>query len=406
MQSIPECAAEIGRQLARLSRSIANAGGNGELAPRGLLQPPFGNLEMSDWLRSIQLWREHGRVLIRQQPSRSCPSCEGTEHRLLFNSFDDYPYVDCLACGTWYIPYVVDEALFDAYYARCPEAYEIVVRFTAQRLEAGRAESDRVRMDAYFAEVEPLLTDGARTYLDVGCGVGHSLEVASDRGWTACGVDTSPSIIEAGRKRGFNIVHPNDLERDTSFSLVSLWETLEHLNDPFGVLSAISPRLDEDGLLAITIPNLQALEARLMRQDVAWINGGAGFGTVHINLFQPSSVEHLLGRAGLRVIGWDGQYGCNTYELASYMLGRHRGAWDYARGVKVEHNLSNDALAFLNWISPAWAVLSRQLLMTPILKVMVSKTKDENRLAKLRSEYASAKRLQILAAIDAAYPEA
>lgn len=404
MHNVAECAAEIGRQLARISRSLAN-GTDAQLAPRGSLEPPFGNSEITDWVRSIELWREHGSILIRGQASRLCPACGANKHRLLFSSFDDYPYVDCLTCGTWYIPHVVDEELFGAYYKRCPEAYEIVERFTAQRLEVGRAESDRVRMDDYFAEVEPLLSGQARNFLDVGCGVGHSLEVAADRGWAACGVDTSPSIIEAGRKRGLNIVHPDEIEQGRSFSLIALWETLEHLNDPFGVLSAVFPRLDNEGLLAITVPNQQALEARLMRQDVAWINGGAGFGTVHINLFQPSSLEHLLGRVGFQIVGWDGQFGCNAYELASYMLGRHRGAWDYARGAKVEHHLSTDAMAFLNWVAPACAVLSRQLLMAPILKVIVSKSRDENRLAKLRADYAAAKRLQILTAIDAVYPE-
>ena len=405
MQDVPQIAAEIGRQLARLSRSLANADPDGRPAPRGALQPPFGNSEISDWVRSIHLWREHGSALVRDQPGRSCPACGGIDHRFLFYSFDQYPYVDCLACGTWYVPHVVDGHLFEEYYKRCPEAYEIVERFTRQRLEAGRATADRDRVSAYFAEVEPLLGSSVRNYLDVGCGVGHSLEVAAERGWNACGLDTSPSIIEAGRQRGLRIFHPDQVRLDETFGLVSLWETLEHVNDPLGMLARIVPVLHEDGLLAITVPNVLAIEARVMRQDVAWISGGAGFGTVHINLFQPSSLEHLLARAGLQVVGWDGQYSCNANELASYVLGRHRGAWDYARGATVEQNLSEDALCLLNWVGPAWSVLSRQLLLTPILKVMATKSRDADRLATLGARYAAARRAEILASLDAAYPE-
>jgi SAM-dependent methyltransferase len=299
----------------------------------------------------------------------------------------------------------VDERLFDEYYQRCPEAYEIVQRFTRQRLEAERAEADRIRVTRYFAELEPLLGGSARKYLDVGCGVGHALEIAAERGWSAWGLDTSPSIIAAGRQRGLRVCHPDEVSLDDTFALVSLWETLEHVNQPYEMLSGIVPRLDADGLLAITVPNALAIEARTMRQDVAWISGGAGFGTVHINLFQPSSLAHLLGRAGLQVVGWDGEYGSNVNELASYMLGRHRGAWDYARGAAVEQALPEEAIWFLNWVAPAWTVLSRQLLMTPVLKVIVSTSTRPDHLSALRSKYAAARRAQIIAALDEVYPE-
>lgn len=404
MQDLPQFAAEIGRQLARLTRSLANAGPDEQAVPPGTLQPPFGNSDISSWVRSIQLWREHGSMLIRHQPARSCPACGGTGQRPLFESFDQYPYVDCLACGTWYIPYVVDEQLFDEYYKRCPEAYEIVEGFTRQRLEPERTAADRTRISSYFAELEPLVS-GSRNYLDVGCGVGHSLAVAQERGWSACGLDTSPSIIDAVRKRGLRIFHPAEVRPDETYGLVSLWETLEHVNAPLAMLSGIVPLLDEDGLLSITVPNVQAIEARMMRQDLAWINGGAGFGTVHINLFRPSSLEHLLGQAGLQVIGWDGEYSCNAYELISYMLGRHRGAWDYARGATVNQSLGEDAVCFLNWVAPAWSVLSRQLLLTPILKVIATRSRRPEHVASLKARHAEARRLQILASLDAVYPE-
>ncbi|MDP2389623.1 MAG: hypothetical protein Q8N52_04780, partial [Acidobacteriota bacterium] len=61
MHNVAECAAEIGRQLARISRSLAN-GTDAQLAPRGSLEPPFGNSEITDWVRSIELWREHGSI--------------------------------------------------------------------------------------------------------------------------------------------------------------------------------------------------------------------------------------------------------------------------------------------------------------------------------------------------------
>jgi SAM-dependent methyltransferase len=404
VEDVPQIAAEIGRQMARLGRALANIGANAQPVSPGALRPPFGNSELSDWVRAVQLWREHGTILIQSRPRRACPACGGVDRRFLFYSFDQYPYVDCLACGTWYVPLVVDEQLFDEYYEKCPEAAEIVERLTRQRLKGQSAEADRIRLAAYFAELEPLV--GPRNFLDVGCGVGHALEVAAERGWTASGLDTSPSMIAAGRERGLRVFHPKEVRLEETFGLVSLWETLEHINHPLEILSGIVPLLRDDGLLSITVPSVLALEAPVMRQDVAWINGGPGFGTVHINLFRPSSLEHLLTKAGLQVVGWDGEYGSNINEIVSYVLGRHRGAWDYARGAAVDQSLSDQALSFLNWVAPAWAVLARQLLLAPVLKVIASKSQDGAHLASLRTRYAATRRTQILAALDASYPQA
>jgi 2-polyprenyl-3-methyl-5-hydroxy-6-metoxy-1,4-benzoquinol methylase len=403
VQDLPQIASEIGRQFARLSRALAKTDASYEATAPGVLQPPFGNLEMSDWVRAMHLWREHGAVLIRDQPARACPACGLTDHRFLFYSFDAYPYVDCLGCGTWYVPLVVDDRLFERYCDICPEAREIMERLAGQRLDEPKAQADRSRLSAYFAELEPLLPPPLRDVLDVGCGVGHSLEVAASRGWRACGVDSSPSLIRAGRNRGLQIFHPDERLERNAFGLISLWETLEHINDPFKLLSDVVPMLHDDGLVAITVPNALAIEARIMRQDLSWINGGA-IGTVHINLFHKSSLERLLSRVGLEIVGLDGEYGFNSYELTSYLLGGHRGAWDYARGARVEQNLSEETICFLNWVGPAWIVLARQLLLTPIIKVIATKSRNADVLAKFRASYGPARRDEVIAELDRIYP--
>jgi SAM-dependent methyltransferase len=402
---VADSAAQLGQQLARLTRALIET--ESDTRPvAGSLKPPFGNSDLNDWQRSVELWREHGRELIAQQPVRTCPACAEGGYRSLFFSFDDYPYVECLTCGTWYIPHHVGDPLFDEYYKRCPEAYQIVERFAEQRLQGVSADADRERMTRYFAELEPLFEHGPRNFLDVGCGVGHSLDIAADRGWLPTGVETSAAILEAGRQRQRRMFHPDKMNWDDKFQLVGLWETLEHLNDPMGVLSSITAALDDEGVLSITVPNLQALETRLMRQDLSWINGGAGFGTVHINLFSPSSLAHLLRRVGLEIVGWDGEYGFDAYELASYALGRHRGAWDYSRGHVVDHGLGADAIAVVNWVAPAWQVLSRQLLFTPILKVIATRSRQPEHLARLRAIHAANRRAAMLAALEGSYPGA
>ena len=402
MRDVPQIASEIGRQFARLSRSIAEAGATDGSADV-VLQPPFGNLEISDWVMAMELWREHGAALIREQPPRSCPACGRTEQRFLFYSFDSYPYVECLRCATWYVPLVVDDDLFERYYGICPEARKVVERLGGQRLDPKKAQVDRARFSTYLAEIEPLLATEERRLLDFGCGVGHSLDVAAERGWRACGIESIQQLVSAGRSRGLTITRPGEAIAPGPFDLIAIWETLEHLNDPHEVLSGVAPLLHDEGLVAITVPNALAVEARIMRQDLSWINGGA-IGTVHINLFQRSSLEHLLARVGLQVVGVDGEFGFNARELASYLLGSHRGAWDYARGVRVDSRLPEEAICFLNWVGPAWSVLARQMLLTPIIKI-VAATPRHPAIADIRARYARARREEMIADLDRSYPD-
>ena len=402
-QGVPDLsqiASEIGHQLAQLSRVLARTDASTRSSASGVLQPPFGNLEMSDWVRAMQLWREQGAALIRDQPQRSCPACGLTDQRFLFYSFDAYPYVECPRCSTWYVPLVVDDALFERYYGICPEARQVVERLAGQRLDEDKANTDRARFSTYLVELEALQRAERRYLLDVGCGVGHSLDVAASRGWRACGIESSPSLIAAARGRGLSIYGPGETIGQAGFGVIALWETLEHLNDPFAVLSSVVPLLADDGLVTITVPNAHAIEARIMRQDLAWINGGA-IGTVHINLFHPSSLAHLLSRVGLEVVGVDGEFGFNARELLSYMLGSHRGAWDYARGVRVEPDLSDDAICFLNWVSPVLA--ARQLSLSPIIRVVATRPRHPA-LAETRIRFARARREEMMGQLDRSYP--
>lgn len=71
--------------------------------------------------------------------------------------------------------------------------------------------------------------------LDVGCGLGHLLKMASDRGHKTTGVDFSEVAIEAAKKRSpLSNFSRHNIEEDTSFlnfeyDTVCFTEVLEHL---------------------------------------------------------------------------------------------------------------------------------------------------------------------------------
>ena len=82
--------------------------------------------------------------------------------------------------------------------------------------------------------------------LDVGCAYGFLLELAQECGWTAFGLDTSrPAVSYATKVLKLNVKR-SDLSTipfpNASFDVIVLWDTIEHMPNPFRRL-IVSPSL-------------------------------------------------------------------------------------------------------------------------------------------------------------------
>src|SRR3954471_4062514 len=303
--------------------STARSGVAGEVEIE--IPPPFSMITLQNFRQAVALWNENGRYLIGQTPTRSCPACSGSEADPLFETFDGYPMVECLDCGTWYIPRTVDHRLFEQFFERSPQARALAREMIEARLQS-TGEGDVARVIDYLRDLEAYIdcTGLGRRYLDVGCNVGHSLKAAQALGYVAHGVEINPDAINVARQRGLDVWSPEEMPAGSKYSIVSFWETLEHINEPYEVLSSLVRRIDLGGVLAVTVPNLNCAEVRLLRNDCSFVQGGRTW-TGHINLFSAASLGRLMSRVGLRVLDVNGQYGCNLLALAGYMRGTFKG---------------------------------------------------------------------------------
>jgi len=82
---------------------------------------------------------------------------------------------------------------------------------------------------------------------------------------------------------------------DQKFSLVTLWDVLEHCDDPRAMLKDIHTVLGPDGIVFIQVPNVAAIAPRMMRERCNMFNGYA-----HINLFNPDTLRRLLMDCGFQ----------------------------------------------------------------------------------------------------------
>lgn len=97
--------------------------------------------------------------------------------------------------------------------------------------------------------------------LDIGCADGQFLERAAALGHELTGIDFAAEDVEAARLRGLNarVAEVNQIgkmfEGKPKFNIITLFQIIEHLNEPDKIFSQINEVADEDALLIIGCPS-------------------------------------------------------------------------------------------------------------------------------------------------------
>ncbi|MFN0305917.1 MAG: class I SAM-dependent methyltransferase [Burkholderiales bacterium] len=261
---------------------------------------------------------------------------------------------------------MVDWPLFEQFFQRCPEAAELARRANRDRL-TNQADADLKRFRGYFNELSALVPSGKHRYLDVGASVGHSLTAAVDAGYEAHGIEADPDARHLARITHQGIVDDFARLPAIDYALISLWETLEHIASPLDVLQACAERLLPDGILVVTVPNLDATSTRLLREECSYVHGGFNQ-PGHINLFSRSSLESLFKRAGLRLLASDGLYSNDAITLLARLVRTSRGI-----GANDELNIDSALLAVLNAVGPAINIIEGLSGKQPILRCIAAR---------------------------------
>lgn len=103
--------------------------------------------------------------------------------------------------------------------------------------------------------------------LEVGCSTGLFLYLLKEKGWQTTGIEISKLSAEAARRRGMEIIAQKFEKVDFSekFDLIIFNHTLEHLEDPIGILRKVKRLLLPKGYLYIDLPNFGGFSAKLFR---------------------------------------------------------------------------------------------------------------------------------------------
>ncbi len=138
--------------------------------------------------------------------------------------------------------------------------------------------------------------------LDVGCSNGAFISVVQTLGMHAEGVEPAAAPAQAAMESGLK-VHQGFLQDihlpDASFDVVTLFEVLEHLKDPLGLLRECHRILRARGLVVIRTGNTESWTAHHMKSRWEYFSISAHGG--HISFFNPVSMGKLAERSGFSV---------------------------------------------------------------------------------------------------------
>ena len=162
------------------------------------------------------------------------------------------------------------------------------------------------------------LTGNSPAVLDVGCAVGYIgefLRRSSPGRWLA-GIEIDPGAAEKARPHYDQVIvgsidDPavwNQLRRKVDAMIFG--DVLEHTADPIVVLRLARPKLSDDGLIVVSIPNIGYVKVRLrlLLGKFDYEDWGI-MDRTHLRFFTLKTAQEMLRQAGFAIVHREGVHG-------------------------------------------------------------------------------------------------
>ena len=254
---------------------------------------------------------------------RTCPLCKLNKSKKILNK-DNLDIVKCDNCNLIYVNPVFDSKLYQSIYKS--DSYKKI----GQKLSN---KSHDYRLNRFGKERADFIIkyhskDLPKTYLDIGCSTGFTVEALLKKGWESRGLELNPATAKFGRERGLNIKEIDFLELDDNnkFSAISLFDVLEHLFDPSKVLEKAFNLLNDGGNIFIYVPNWDSASRFLIGEEKSHFI----WPTHHLTYYVPETLIKHLEKYGFKILHWETQ-GLDLFDWA----------W-------VEKEKLSDSIEFLN----------------------------------------------------------
>jgi 2-polyprenyl-3-methyl-5-hydroxy-6-metoxy-1,4-benzoquinol methylase len=228
-----------------------------------------------------------------------CIACNSADKSVVFREFD-IPVLRCPSCGHVSSSFVNDQH-YDQYFAH-------------QITEAEVFWWDEAHREMYQAFATKFLRNKAGNLLDIGAGLGYFVQFALKYpGWNAMGYEISAPAVEHARNvLGLKEqIFAGAVEESgfpaEYFDLITLWDVIEHIQNPDILLAYILGILKPGGFLFLATPNapIQIAKARVKARVVGMREGTQYLDAKdHVNLYTPKSLQLVLQRIGFERVAF------------------------------------------------------------------------------------------------------
>ena len=178
------------------------------------------------------------------EDTRPCPLCKGVALTPVFYP----PLVRCSQCGLVF-------RNLGGLQERVREGFKTI--YSQPAVEQWVQDRRVLLYRQFLARHHP--APGRNRLLDVGCGAGHFLALARERGWDVMGVEIAEAGAEAARAAGLPVLVaslPSAALPESSFDLVTFWNLLDCVPDPLEQVRAAKRVLAPAGRFFVRVNNL------------------------------------------------------------------------------------------------------------------------------------------------------
>jgi predicted TPR repeat methyltransferase len=138
----------------------------------------------------------------------------------------------------------------------------------------------------------------SRRLLDVGAYCGYFVDVACQAGFQAEGAELSTWAVSQARQLGLTMHNETVGERGVSgdrYDVLTMWDVIEHLEDPRAELAAAHGLLEPGGSIHISTIDAGSRIAHMMGRHWPWLMD------MHLYYFDRRNITRLLEQTGFRV---------------------------------------------------------------------------------------------------------
>jgi 2-polyprenyl-3-methyl-5-hydroxy-6-metoxy-1,4-benzoquinol methylase len=203
----------------------------------------------------------------------------------------EFIHYKCTSCDFVFLPHPNDLVL-SAYYD--VDYYQH--HFCLSGVRKRQLMEFEMRLEEFLSYIK------GKKILDVGCGLGYSLEAYSKKNMEAYGMESSAFAVEAAKKNTKFDVIQHSIEdktiwKENFFDAVTLHDVFEHLSQPISALNEVNRILKVNGIIYIHTLNWAGLGRKLDGLNWPLLNPPA-----HLSYWTPKTLVYALKKTGFSII--------------------------------------------------------------------------------------------------------